>query len=131
MSGAARKNLWIPKRLATALNMKVARTIHERSKRSKLVAHPGRPSGKLAGVWVASELAERKQAIVLCWACSPKFNHRRAQYEHVTRFPVVQGKCDGCKKYTLQGKLFIHESTVGRRQVGNSDSAAPVWDPSY
>lgn len=126
-----KKNLWVPKTLDTRKNMRTARIIHERSQALPLREHPGRPSRSLAGSWVTGELAARHQCIVLCWACNPKFAHRRYHYEHVTRFPTVQGKCDGCKKYTLQGKMFVHESTVGRRQVGVLDAIAPVWDPNY
>lgn len=51
-------------------------------------------------------------AIALCSACKHRFNYRFHRYTPATRWGLLIGDCDGCKKYTRDQVLFIHESFV-------------------
>lgn len=51
-------------------------------------------------------------AIALCSACKPRFHYRHHRYVPATRWGFLIGDCDGCKKYTRDQILFIHEEFV-------------------
>ena len=83
---------------------------------------PGRRVGTTAGSHVAGELSELHSTIWLCWACKPKFDHKRHHYFYEKNLRV-SGRCDGCKEYRENSHLFVHESTVvqnGRSKHGDS-----------
>ena len=70
-----------------------------------------RPVGKPHGVWVDQKISCRN-AIALCTACKHKFDAKRHNYVPATRWGLLVGKCDGCRKQTRDQILFIHESGV-------------------
>ncbi len=89
--------------------------------------HPGKRIGKPVGSWI-DDLAALRKAIILCWRCQPKFDHKKAHYYKDERFPHVVGKCDGCKEYmNHQTKLYIHESFLG--EPGGNTKAGQCWTP--
>lgn len=89
--------------------------------------HPGRKFGAVTGGWVA-DLVARRKAIILCWRCQPKFDHKRANYYKDGRFPYVIGRCDGCREnMNHQTKLYIHESFLG--EPGGRTMAGQSWTP--
>lgn len=88
---------------------------------------PGRKFGKPEGGHV-TDLAYLRKAIILCWKCQPKFDHKRYCYYKDERFPHVVGRCDGCRQILNHStKLYIHESYLsdpgGRARSGHS------WTP--
>ncbi|KPK68175.1 hypothetical protein AMJ82_08925 [candidate division TA06 bacterium SM23_40] len=89
--------------------------------------HPGRRIGKPEGTYIMDLVALRK-AILLCWRCQPRFNHKRANYYKDERFPYVVGRCDGCRRFmSHQAKLYIHESFLG--DPGGRLRAGQCWTP--
>ena len=75
--------------------------------------HPGRKYGKPVGGWI-DDLVARRKALILCWRCQPKFDHKRADYYRDERFPTVIGRCDGCRTWmNHEAKLYIHNSFLG------------------
>ena len=72
----------------------------------------GRKPGRLPGGHVI-DLADLKKAIVLCGDCKPKFNAARAEYITKVNLPFVQGRCDGCDRFTPRGHLLVHH-TIAR-----------------
>lgn len=84
------------------------------------VTYKGRPNAvKLSpGAWV-TDLAELRKAILLCWACAPKFDHVAYGYHKDRRWQTetggTLGVCDGCRADgQLKKQLYIHESLVGK-----------------
>lgn len=73
--------------------------------------HRGRRVGAVAGTYIGT-LAEQGTAIVLCWACAPKFNPKAYHYFREGNQPV-NGACDGCRKPGVNRTLFLHESLIG------------------
>ncbi len=71
--------------------------------------HPGRKVGATHGSYI-SDLAELKKAIVLCDSCAWRFRPRTYGYLRHTKFPIVQGNCDACKKFVTRGLYFLHKS---------------------
>ena len=104
--------LLVPKRFANKF-LKAADTIGKfrRDTYQSLKPHPGRPVGKPHGVWVA-ELVALHKCVILCWSCQPKFDHVRNKYYKDMRFDCHQGRCDGCRKWASQGKMYVHESSL-------------------
>jgi len=91
------------------------------------VEHPGKKPGAVTGSWIHDLVALRK-AIILCWRCQPKFDHKRARYYKDERFPHVIGRCDGCKEHMNHStKLYIHESFLGG--PGGQTKSGQVWTP--
>lgn len=89
--------------------------------------HPGKKNGLPTGGWI-DDLSALRKAIILCWRCQPKFDHKRANYYKDERFPHVVGKCDGCREYmNHQTKLYIHESFLG--EPGGRTKAGQSWTP--
>ncbi len=89
--------------------------------------HPGRKFGKVEGAWI-DDLAARRKALIFCWKCQPKFDHKKANYYKDRRFPHVVGKCDGCRTImNHETKIYIHESFLGDPD-GNS-RAGHSWTP--
>jgi hypothetical protein len=76
--------------------------------REKEMTHPGRKIGGTHGSWI-SDLVELKKSIVLCHACTRKFDHKKNNYYKQCEFPHVLGKCDACKNFG-KGDLFLHWS---------------------
>lgn len=93
----------------------------------KPIEHPGRKFGAVEAGWIADLVALRK-AIILCWRCQPKFDHRRHNYYRVDRFARVIGRCDGCRDVLSQDKkLYTHESYLG--EPGGRTKAGQCWTP--
>ena len=69
----------------------------------------GKPTGRIAGGWVA-DLTGTKKSITLCPFCVSKFSPRSHAYELWRREWLVVARCDGCNEYSRQCKMFIHES---------------------
>ena len=68
----------------------------------------GRPVGRVAGGWI-SDITALKQTVLLCPACTHKFNPRRHGYE-VWRDFLALAKCDDCHHYSSHTKVYVHES---------------------
>jgi hypothetical protein len=77
-----------------------------------LAPHPGRPATILPGVWVGSELSERKKFITLGSCCRAKFNEKAHHYiaDHLMRW---SGRCDGCRSMNTSMTGFLHLSRLG------------------
>ena len=71
--------------------------------------HPGRPSGSVAGGWIADFVA-LKRCIMLCPFCVGKFNPRKYNYEVWRNDLYSVARCDDCKQHSRQIRSFIHES---------------------
>lgn len=89
--------------------------------------HPGRKIGATPSSWV-DDMAALHKAIVLCWACAPKFNHKAYHYYKDRKFTTgVNGRCDGCRQHRMNQSFYIHESNLcepdGRTVSGQS------WTP--
>lgn len=98
-----------------------------RQPESKPQEHPGKKYGKPVGGWI-DDLVALKKAIILCWRCQPKFDHKRSNYYKDGRFPYVVGRCDGCREMmNHQTKLYIHESFLG--EPGGRTKAGQCWTP--
>ncbi len=67
----------------------------------------GRAPGRLPGGHVM-DLSDMRKAILLCPDCIRKFPRRRSEYVFKKNLPVVRGKCDGCRAYSMQGRLMVH-----------------------
>jgi len=80
-----------------------------------LAPHPGRPSTILPGVWVGSELSERKKFITLGSCCRAKFDEK---VHHYVADWMMQwsGRCDGCRELRTDMTGFLHQSRMGRTQ---------------
>lgn len=109
---SAASHLFIPKRFAAARD-RAKRIVGTFNKDTftEMKPHPGRPQTQLPSSWVADLVALQK-AIVLCWACQPKFDHKRNHYYKDMRFQFHQGQCDGCRSFAAQGKMYVHESCL-------------------
>ncbi len=70
-----------------------------------------RPVGTPHGVWVDAKICN-SNSIALCQACKHKFDPKRHNYIPTTRWGLLVGRCDGCRKQTRDQVLFIHESGV-------------------
>lgn len=91
------------------------------------VEHAGAKYGQPKGSWI-DDLAALKKAIILCWRCQPKFDHKRAKYYKDGRFPYVIGRCDGCRRWmNHETKLYIHESFLG--EPDGRLKAGQSWTP--
>lgn len=98
-----------------------------RTPASQPIEHAGKKYGKPVSGWI-DDLASLRKAIILCWRCQPKFDHKRAHYYKDGRFPHVIGKCDGCREHmNHQTKLYIHESFLG--EPGGRTKAGQCWTP--
>lgn len=51
-------------------------------------------------------------ALALCSGCKHRFNYKFHRYVPATRWGLLIGDCDGCKKYTRDQVMFIHEEFV-------------------
>lgn len=69
----------------------------------------GRPAGRVAGGWI-SDITALKQTVLLCPFCVEKFSPRSHHYELWRTEWLVLAKCDGCKNYSRNSKVFIHQS---------------------
>lgn len=100
--------------LQRARSGKVQQTIagDEKKGPQALSPHPGRPSNVLPGVWVGSELSERKKFIVLGTCCRKKFDEKPHHYvvDHLMKW---QGTCDGCRSWRTDMTGFLHQSRMG------------------
>ena len=67
----------------------------------------GRAQGRLPGGHVM-DLSDMRKAILLCPDCIRKFPAKRSEYVTKKNLPVVRGKCDGCRGYTMAGRLLVH-----------------------
>ena len=78
----------------------------------KGLEHPGRPVGRTPGGWVAGDLSECQQTIMLCTACRKGFDWKKHHYYSVARYDQVyaKGKCDVCKVHSAQLHLYLHEA---------------------
>lgn len=85
---------------------------------AKRLEHPGRPMGAVHGTWV-TDIAELMQAVVLCTFCWKKFDPKRYGYYRTREFKI-RGKCDACKQYESDAKLFVHEKSLGRGRHNTS-----------
>ena len=69
-----------------------------------------------------NDLAELQKAIILCFGCAHNFDHKRSHYYKDRKFPWVVGRCDGCRVFSPQAHLYIHESLLtgykGRTRSG-------------
>ena len=68
-----------------------------------------KPATLTAGSWIA-DLAALKKVILLCSACTHKFNPGRVMYRREKEFPICQGKCDGCNVFDSKCSWYIHET---------------------
>ena len=78
-------------------------------RRLESMEHPGRPSGSVAGGWIADFVA-LKRVIMLCPFCVGKFNPRANKYEVWRNDLYSVAKCDDCKQMSRQIRTFIHQS---------------------
>lgn len=76
-----------------------------------IIPFDGRRIGKPAGSYIA-DLVALKKAIVLCGLCVHKFDAKRNHYFH-EKSMRVQGNCDGCRRFSPQANLCVHESSLG------------------
>lgn len=86
--------------------MRVIRRDWSKLERAAHFAHTGRRPGTLAGSYV-SDLAALGKAIVLCLSCATKFNAERVGYSTSEKIPVCRGRCDGCKRFSNNARLFM------------------------
>ena len=82
--------------------------------------HPGRRTNshgyQSAASWI-DELGQRRQLIILCPFCRPKFNYKKLHYVKFyvnditgrTDGTTVTGKCDDCKEMRADCTGFIYE----------------------
>ncbi len=91
------------------------------------IEYPGRNVGKPAGSHI-DELASQRMTLVLCWACQPKFSHKRHHYYKDQKFPFVRGKCDGCRKHSERAKIYLHESFL--TDPGGRTTSGQIWTPA-
>jgi len=87
----------------------------------RALEHTGRRSDgtQSAASWIA-DLLSLKKVLILCAYCRSKFNPRKHHYRRFyspdpsgsTDGYVVNGKCDGCKQFTVNcggGTGYVHE----------------------
>ena len=72
----------------------------------------GYKKGRSAGAYVAGDLSELQQTILLCPMCKHGFDWKKHRYYNVAHYEQIHaaGKCDKCKMPSSQLELFIHES---------------------
>jgi len=106
----------------TILNPQKHGTYRPRSRRTvhnpQNFVSPGRPVGKVVGSWI-TDMAERRETILLCRGCQSRFNPKPYHYYREGRFEA-QGACDGCKHHYGKVFLFVHEQYLGKS-----------WDPGF
>ena len=73
-----------------------------------------RPRKTLRSVWVASDLVERGQAILLCASCRHGFDHKHHHYSNVSKDEMMYagGDCDACGETGDNLFLFMPEQNV-------------------
>lgn len=119
---AASPKLYLPGHMAGVAKSRG----HQVRPQLQLRESPGRKVGATEGGWI-SDLVETCKAIVLCWACKPKFDHKVNHYYKDEKFPYCQGVCDGCRKYAVQGQLYVHESFL--TGPGGKTTSGQTWTP--
>ena len=80
--------------------------------RNKGLEAPGRPASRLPGGWIAGDLSELKQTILLCTACQKGFDWKKHHYYSVARYDQImaKGKCDVCRGPSDKLYLYLHEA---------------------
>lgn len=73
----------------------------------------GRTARTLAGSHIA-DLVSLKKTILLCSACSPKFNSARNGYVTNRTMPLCVAKCDGCKEPGSDRHVYLHHQNMPR-----------------
>jgi len=118
-----KRSLIIPKHL-----VKEAEKRGHKVNRAKSAAlrEASRPRNVSEATWV-DRMASRRNAILLCGNCQPKFDPKRHNYYRDRKFTHVQGKCDGCQGYSLQAALYIHESFLA--DPGGRTRKGQCWTP--
>lgn len=78
----------------------------------KMYEAPGRPKTRTPGGWVAGDLSECRQTVLLCLACRKGFDWRKHHYYSVAQYDRVyaRGKCDVCKVPSDKLYLYLHEA---------------------
>lgn len=84
----------------------------EARRQMDLRKHPGKPVGNVRGSWL-SDLAERRQCVLLCWQCKPKWNPEPYGYFY-DRHYEAQGQCDTCNAFSPRIHVFMHECYVDK-----------------
>jgi hypothetical protein len=76
---------------------------------------PGKPRGRSKGSYIAGDLSECKQTILLCSHCKHAFDWKRHHYYPVTLYDKIhaRGKCDGCKTHGDRQWFYVHENFLG------------------
>jgi hypothetical protein len=117
-------NILIPKKRVRIMSRRAI----EREKQAQVTPqeHPGRPSRCLAGGFIDDHVAQLL-AIVLCWSCQHKFDHKAHNYYKDRRFPFVQGKCDDCARFQPRCAFYIHESFLG--EANGRIKSGQCWTP--
>ena len=94
---------------STVLVKRPAWTVRDRNKGLEA---PGRPANRLPGGWIAGDLSELKQTILLCTACQKGFDWKKHHYYSVARYDQIlaKGKCDVCKVPSEKLYLYLHEA---------------------
>lgn len=75
----------------------------------------GRPRTRSKGSYVAGDLSECKQTILLCPLCKGHFDWKKHHYYPVTLYDKIraQGKCDACKEHGDKQWFYVHENFLG------------------
>lgn len=82
------------------------RKAEARSKLQRYV-HPGKPAGNVRGSWL-SDLAERRQCVLLCGDCTSRWDPAPYGYFFDTHYEA-QGQCDTCNTWCPKVNVFMHE----------------------
>jgi hypothetical protein len=92
----------------------------------------GKPKGRVAGGYIA-DLAALKKVILLCGACTHKFNPGRVGYRREKEFQFCTGTCDGCSTFDTKCYWYVYDeiykqvrSTAAERRALNEDRAKRI-----
>lgn len=73
---------------------------------------PGYAKKRVAGAYIAGDLAELQKTILLCAGCKHGFDWKKHHYYNVAHYEPIYatGRCDKCKTPGTQLELYIHET---------------------
>lgn len=71
--------------------------------------------GRVKGAYVAGDLCELGQAILLCSLCKHGFDWKKHHYYSVSHYDQISaiGRCDLCKEQSNKLNLYLHDTVVG------------------